>query len=149
MRLGSISSTPCLVPQPVSFDVCRIPNSKTSGKDTDSEAEIRPRNPHPRVKRMREDASTASHSLQLMAEEFRKICKQKIQKLKGGYSANTMLVFNSWLKDIEMCMKERKLTNMEAVQLIKDYTSESARSVAEFYLDTKSTWKYYELIEHL
>ena len=76
---------------------------------------------------MREDASIASHGLQLAAEEFRKICKLKIQKLKGGYSVNAMLVFNSWLKDIEMCIKERKLTNMEAVQLVKDYTSEGAR----------------------
>ena len=36
-----------------------------------------------------------------MAEEFWKICKPKIQKLKGRYSANVMLIFNSWLKDIE------------------------------------------------
>ena len=96
---------------------------------------------------MREDASIALHNLQLAAEEFRKICKLKIQKLKGGYSANTMLVFNSWLKDIEMCIKEQKLTNMGAVQLIKDYTSEGARGVVEFYLDTNSMWKYYKLIE--
>ena len=60
-----------------------------------------------------------------------------------------MLVFNSWLKDIEMCVKEQKLSNMEVIQLVKDYTSEGARGVVEFYLDTKSTWKYHELIEHL
>ena len=84
-----------------------------------------------------------------MAEEFRKICKPKIQKLKGRYSANAMLVFNLWLKDIEMCVKEQKLTHMEAVQLVKDYTSEGARGAAEFYLDTNSMWKYHELIEQL
>ena len=154
VRPGSVSSTPRLVPQPVSFDVSRIPDSETSGKDTDSEAEIRPRTPHTRNKRTREnasmmDASMASHSLQLAAEEFRKICEPKIQKLKGGYSANAMLVFNSWLKDIEMCVRERKLTNMEAIQLIKDYTAEGARGVVEFYLDTTATWKYHELVEHL
>ena len=38
VRPGSVSSTPRLVPQPVSFDVSRIPDSETSGKDTDSEA---------------------------------------------------------------------------------------------------------------
>ena len=43
VRLGSVSSTPHLVPQPVSFNVLRIPNSETSGKDTDSKDEIRPR----------------------------------------------------------------------------------------------------------
>ena len=98
---------------------------------------------------MRKDASIASHSLQLTVEEFRKIHEPKIQKLKGGHSANAMLVFNSWLKDKEMCVKDWKLTNMEAVQLIKDYTSEGARGGVEFYLDTNSTWKYHELIEHL
>ena len=149
VRLGSISSTPHLVPQPVSFDVSRIPDSETSGKDTDSEAETRPRTPYQKMKRMREDASIALHSLQLMAEEFRKIHEPKIQKLKGRYSANAMLVFNLWLKDIEMCIKEQKLTNMEAVQLIKDYTSEGARGEVEFYLDTNSIWKYHKLIEHL
>ena len=46
------------------------------------------------------------HSLQLVAEEFRKIREPKISKLKGGYLANAMLVFNSWLKDIKMCIQE-------------------------------------------
>ena len=115
VRPESISSMPQLVPQPVSFDMSRIPDSETSGKDTDSEAEIRLRTPHQKIKRMREDASVALHSLQLAAEECRKICELKIQKLKGRYSANAMLVFNSWLKDIEICIKEQKLSNMEAV----------------------------------
>ena len=149
VRLGSISSMPCLVPHPVSFNVLRIPDSKTSGKDTDSEAEIRPRTPQQEVRRVRQDISMALHSLRVMAEEFRKIHEPKIQKLKGGYSANAMLVFNSWLKDIEMFIKEWKLTNMEAVQLVKDYASEGERGAVEFYLDTNSTWKYHELIEHL
>ena len=62
-----------------------------------------------------------------MAEEFRKIFQPKIQKLKGGYSANAMFIFNSWLRDIEMCVRKQMLTNMEAVQLVKDYTREGAR----------------------
>ena len=73
VRPGSISSMLQLVPQPVSFDVSRIPNSETSGKDANSEAEIRLRTPHPKIKRMREDASIALHSFQLAAEEFQKI----------------------------------------------------------------------------
>ena len=48
-----------------------------------------------------------------------------------------------------MCVGERKLTNMEAIQLIKDYTAEGARGAVEFYLETTSTWKYHELVEHL
>ena len=148
-RPGSVSSTPHLLPQPVSFNVSRIPGSKTSGKDTDDEAEIRPRTPQQKVKRVRQDASMASHSLQLMAKEFRKIHESKIQKLKGAYSANAMLVSSSWLKDIEMCIKEWKLMNMDVVQLVKDYTSEGTRGAVEFYLDTNCTWKYHKLIEHL
>ena len=149
MRLGSISSMPHLVPQPLSFNVSRIPNIETSRKDTDSEAEVRTRIPWQKGRRTKEDAFIALHSLQLMVEEFRKICKPKIPNPKGGYSANTMLAFNSWLKDIEMCVKEQKLLNMEVVQLVKDYTTEGARGAIEFYLDTNSMWKYHELIEHL
>ena len=63
VRLGSVSSTSCLVPQPVSFDVSRIPDSEKSGKDMDSEAKVRPRTPQPKVKRTRGDAVIASHSL--------------------------------------------------------------------------------------
>ena len=63
--------------------------------------------------------------------------------------ANAMLVFNSWLKDIEMCIQEWRLSNMEVVQLIKDYTSDNKRGSVEFYLDTNSTWNYKSLIEHL
>ena len=98
---------------------------------------------------MRQVVSIALQSLQLVVEEFRKICKPNIQKTKGGYSANAILVFNSWLKDVEMGMKEQILTNMEAVQLIKDYTTESARGAVEFYLTIYSTWDYEELIRHL
>ena len=63
--------------------------------------------------------------------------------------ANAMLVFNSWLKDIKMCIQELRLSNLEAVHLIKDYTSDNARGTVEFYLDTNSTWNYKALIEHL
>ena len=63
--------------------------------------------------------------------------------------ANAMVVFNSWLKDIEMCIQELRLSNVEAIQLIKDYTSDNARGAVKFYLDTNSSWNYKGLIEHL
>ena len=112
------------------------------------EGGARPKTVHP-VARTKQEKSTAAHSLQLVAEEFRKIREPKISKLKGGYLANAMLVFNSWLKDIKMCIQEQRLSNMEAVQLIKDYTSDNVRGAVEFYLDINSTWKYKALIEHL
>ena len=77
VRPGSISSTPHLVPQPVSFNVSRIPDSETSSKDTDSEAEVRPRTPQQKVKRMREDASIALHSLQLATYNSERSVNQK------------------------------------------------------------------------
>ena len=42
MRPRLVSSTPCLVPQQVSFDLSQIPETKTSGNDIDSKAEGRP-----------------------------------------------------------------------------------------------------------
>ena len=108
VRPGSLSSSPCLVPQPVSLDLSRIPEMETFGKDINSEAEVRLKPPHQKVKRMRNDVSITSHSLQLTPEEFRKICKPKIQKLKCGYSANAMLIYNSWFKDTEMCLSKQK-----------------------------------------
>ena len=120
VRPQSISSKPHLVPQPVPFNVLRIPDSKTSGKDTDSEAKVRIRTPHQKVKKNEE---RCFHGITQSSARGWRIQKdplnQKYKKLKGRYSANAMLVFNSWLKDIEMCMKEWKWSNMEAVLIIK------------------------------
>ena len=41
-----------------------------------------------------------------------------------------------------MCVKECKLSNDDAVQLIKDYTIENARGVIEFYLNTITDCSY-------
>ena len=91
----------------------------------------------------------AEHSLEVAAQEFKKIREPKIAKLKGGYSANAALIFNSWLKDIDMCVQDHNLTEHEAVQLGKDYTIEHACGAVEFYLDTNDQWSYAGLIEHL
>ena len=42
-----------------------------------------------------EIASAEDHSLQMATKEFHKIREPKIQKLKGPYLANTLLIFNS------------------------------------------------------
>ena len=41
-----------------------------------------------------------SHSLQAAATEFKKLHEPKVAKFKGGYSSNTSLAYQSWLKDI-------------------------------------------------
>ena len=48
-----------------------------------------------------------------------------------------------------MCIQEWMLSNMEAIQLIKDYTSDNARGAEEFSLDISSTRNYKVLIEYL
>ena len=75
-----------------------------------------------------------SQSLQAAATEFKKLCKPKVAKFKGGYSSNASLVFQSWLKDIWVYTIECCLSQWEAIQLVKDYTSEQARSEVEYYL---------------
>ena len=61
----------------------------------------------------------AEHSLQVAVQEFKKIWEPKILKLKVGYSASATLIFNSWIKDIDMCVWDHILTEHEAVQLVK------------------------------
>ena len=47
-----------------------------------------------------------------------------------------------------MCIKEHKLSDAEAMQLIKDYTIENLRDVIEFYLQINTKCIYNTLIEH-
>ena len=49
---------------------------------------------------------------------------QRWQNLKGGYSSDASLVYQSWLKDIWVYTLEHHLSQQEAIQLVKDYTSE-------------------------
>ena len=69
-----------------------------------------------------------SHSLQVVATEFRKLREPKVAKFKGGYSSDASLVFQSWLKDIQVYVLECHLSQWEAIQLVKDYTPKQVRS---------------------
>ena len=72
-------------------------------------------------------------------------------KFKGGYSSDASLVFQSWLKDIWVYTIEHCLSQQEAIQLVKDYTSEQARSEVEYYLGLtpKEEQSFQGLIDHL
>ena len=89
------------------------------------------------------------HGLKVVAEEFKKIHEPKISKLKGEYSANTTLIFNGWLKDIDKCVCNHNLSEHEAVQLVKDSTIKHTHEAVEFYLDTNEKWSYSEIKDHL
>ena len=91
----------------------------------------------------------AGHSLQLAAEEFRKIREPKNIQTKRGILGKHYAGIQFLVKNIKMYIQELRLLNLGTVQLIKDYTSNIARGVVEFYLDSNSTWNYKALIEHL
>ena len=92
-----------------------------------------------------------SQSLQAAATEFKKLREPKVAKFKGGYSSNASLVFQSWLKDIRVYTIEHHLSQWEAIQLVKDYTSEQARSEVEYYLGLtpEQEQSFQGLIDHL
>ena len=92
-----------------------------------------------------------SRSLQAAATEFKKLREPKVAKFKGGYSSNASLIFQSWLKDIRVYTIERRLSQREAIQLVKDYTSEQARSEVEYYLGLtpEEEQSFQGLIDHL
>ena len=72
-------------------------------------------------------------------------------KFKGGYSSDASLIFQSWLKDIRVYTIEHRLSQWEAIQLVKDYTSEQARSEVEYYLGLtpEEEQSFQGLIDHL
>ena len=92
-----------------------------------------------------------SQSLQAAATKFKKLREPKMAKFKGGYSLDASLVFQSWLKDIQVYTIEHHLSQREAIQLVKDYTSEQARSEVEYYLGLtpKQEQSFQGLINHL
>ena len=48
--------------------------------------------------------------MKMAAQEFHKLCKPKINMLKGGYSATANLICQLWLKDINVHVKDWNLT---------------------------------------
>ena len=89
-------------------------------------------------------------SPQAAAMELRKLREPKVAKLKGGYSSDASLVFQSCLKDIWVYDLECCLSQLEAIQLVKDSTSENAWLKVEYYLGftPKSEKSFQGLIDH-
>ena len=72
-------------------------------------------------------------------------------KFKGGFSSDASLVYQSLLKNIPVYTLEHDLSQQEAIQLVKEYTSEQARSEVEYYmgLTPKEEQSFQGLIDHL
>ena len=74
----------------------------------------------------------------------------KITKFKGGYSADTELLFRSWHTNILSNIQDCELDNKAAIQLIKDIMAESTRREVEFQLDLcGNEISYQDLLKHL
>ena len=84
------------------------------------------------------------------SKEFRRMHEPKITKRKGGYSADTELVFCLWRLDILANITDRELDNKAAIQLIKEQILDNACHEVEFQLDLcGGEITYQDLLEHL
>ena len=83
---------------------------------------------------MSNTACPLGYEMWMATQEFCKMHKPKINKLKAGYSATANLIFQSWLKDIQVHVEDQSLTQREALQLMKDFTSEHACDEVGFYM---------------
>ena len=75
--------------------------------------------------------ATAFKQQPLNVKQIREL---KVPKLKGGYSSDASLMFQSWLKDIWIYVLEHCLSQWETIQLIKDYTQEHMWHEVDYYL---------------
>ena len=93
---------------------------------------------HPEKGRSKARVSTGvyppRYDMKVAVQEFCKLHKPKINKLKDGYSATANLIFQSWLKDLNIHIEDQNLTEREAIQLVKDFTTEKAHNEVEFYM---------------
>ena len=103
------------------------------------------------IRHPEEGRSKARVSPEVAAQEFCKQHKPKINKLKGGYSATANLIFQSWLKDINVHVQDWNLTEREAIQLVKDFTAERAHNEVEYYMGmiTDDQQSFDGLVNHL
>ena len=76
--------------------------------------------------------SVLHNTMQMLASEFKRTREPKIQKFRGGTSYGTLLVFKSWMQDIECAIKDRNLNNDEALQLVKEFSEGCARDNINF-----------------
>ena len=87
--------------------------------------------------------------MQMLALEFKRTREPKIQKFRGGTSSGALLVFKSWMQDIECAIKDRNLNNEEALQLVKEFSEGCARDNINFYLEVTDNPSVDGLFENL
>ena len=100
---------------------------------------------------MNNTACPSRYKMQMAMQEFCQMCESKINKLKGGYSTTANLIFQSWLKDIQVHVEDHNLSEREGMQLIKDFTAEHACDEVEFYMGmvVEDQQTFEGLVQHL
>ena len=93
--------------------------------------------------------SVLHNTMQMLASEFKRTREPKIQKFRGGTSSGALLVFKSWMQDIECAIKDRNLNNEEALQLVKEFSEGRARDNINFYLEVTENPSMDGLFENL
>ena len=79
--------------------------------------------------------SLLQNTMQTLASEFKRSREPKIQKFRGCTSTGTLLVFKSWMQDIECTIKDRNLSTDKAIQLVKEFSEGSAKDNINLYLE--------------
>ena len=104
----------------------------------------------PRTQKEETIAESVLHNtMQILASEFKRTHKPKIQKFRGGTSSGALLVFKSWMQDIECAIKDRNLNNEESLQLVKEFSEGCARDNINFYLEVTDSPTVDGLFENL
>ena len=79
--------------------------------------------------------SLLQNTMQTLASEFKRSREPKIQKFRGGTSTGALLVFKSWMQDIQCTIRDRNLSTDEAIWLVKEFSEGSAKDNINFYLE--------------
>ena len=88
-------------------------------------------------------------TINIIANEFRKLNPPKLQKLKGGTSPSAQLFLFGWVKEVKSIIKDRDLTESKSVQLVREFTKGKRRQQVDFFLDTSPVTTSKALLEHL
>ena len=98
-----------------------------------------------------EEVATAAvnSTVHAVASELRKMKEPKLAKLKGGYTTEANLFFQSWAKDVQAIVIDRQMSDNEALQLIKEHTEGAARRQVDNYLNFSDNQTFSGLMKEL
>ena len=93
--------------------------------------------------------SLLQNTMQTFASEFKQTREPKIQKFRGGTSSGALLVFKSWMQDIQCTIKDCNLNNDKSLQFIKELSEGCALNNINFYLEVMDKPSVDGLFENL